>query len=268
MYAPTKKTLYILIACILFLSLISFAKIQTEKNKAPLALETSSGDSSQENSQNLEELFGDNNTETGGGTLVASTEENLTESFSKSFFAKYYTINDGGEISDTDGQALVDEATNAFKTLNLGNVTHYSFQDLKIVKSNEQNLRNFANTYVTKENTCLTNIQKVAKETQDPIQTGTLYKKCAETLIQIPITQEINEEYLNLINTYYLIGEKTYSLEGAKSDPLKALLLMKEIGNLDDQKNISYQKISSLIQKSGIIFSNDEPGRAWVGSVQ
>lgn len=64
------------------------------------------------------------------------------------------------------------------------------------------------------------------------------------------------------------MGEKIYSLEAAKADPLKALVIMKEIGVLENNRVVLYTNISFLIKKSGIIFSNEEPGKAWVGGAQ
>lgn len=266
MHQPTKKTLYILIACILSLTAITIAKTQTDKLSGLVALETSSSTPVVNTDQNLEELVTPSNNQTDGSANV--TDENLTESFSKSFFAKYYSTNEGAGLTDTDSQALINEAVDAFKTVDLGNSPHYTFQDLKIVKTNEQNLRNFANTFATTEKACLTQVQSVAQSTQDPIQSGNLYKKCAEDFVKIPIVQEINQYYLDLLNTFYLIGEKIYSLEAAKSDPLKALVIIKELGVLDDDRTVIYQNISNLIIKSGIIFSNEEPGKVWVGGVQ
>ena len=266
MHQPTKKTLYILIACILSLTAITIAKTQTDKLSGLVTLETSSSTPVENTDQNLEDLVTPSDNQTNG--IANVTDENLTESFSKSFFAKYYNTNDGSGLADTDSQALINEAVDAFKTVDLGSSAHYSFQDLKIAKTNDQNLRNFANNFATIEKACLAQVQSVAQSTEDPIRTGNLYKKCAEDLVKIPIVQEINQNYLNLLNTFYLMGEKIYSLEAAKSDPLKALIIIKELGTLDDDRTVIYQNISNLIIKSGIIFTNEEPGRAWVGGAQ
>jgi len=266
MQKPTKKTLYILISCILFLLMIIVAKNQTVKTTNLLSLETSSNEPTETSNESLEGLVTGGNTPQNNRTTIG--DENITESFSKSLFAKYYSTGEGAELNNTDSQDLINQAVESFKTVGLENTTHYSFQDLKIVKSNEQNLRDFANTFAVKEEVCLANVRKVAQGTEDPIQTGNLYKKCASDFVAIPITQEINKSYLNLINTYYLMGEKIYSLEAAKSDPLKALIIMKEIGQIDTEKTNEYQNISNLIVKSGIIFSNEEPGKAWVGDTQ
>jgi len=259
---PTRKTFYILLACIISLTAITYAKNLTTKDSSLLSLESSAG------TNNID--FADLNSATNQLLNTPSDEnfsgQNLTDDFSKSFFAKYY--NNGDLLSDESAQSLISEATNAFRAVSLGDSQHYSFQNLKIVKSDEQNLKYFANTFITKESQCLDEIRKIAKTTEDPIKTGNLYKKCADMFIQIPTTQELNENYLNLVNLYYLIGVKIYSLEEAKVDPLKALVIMKEIGDLNSRKNVLYQNISNIIRKSGIIFSNEEPGNSWLRNIQ
>ena len=259
---PTKKTFYILLACIISLTAISFAKNLAPKNTNLLSLDTSSSTGT------FDEAYLNSATE----QLQEQTPldnfagQNLTDDFSKSFFAKYY--NNGEALDNEATQNLISEATNAFKTVNLGDTEHYSFQNLKIMKDDEQNLRTFANTFITKEAQCLDEVKNVAKSTEDPIKTGNLYKKCAETFMQIGVTTELSVNYLDLVNLYYLIGVKIYSLEAAKVDPLKALVIMKEIGSLDTSKNVLYQNISNIIKKSGIIFTNEEPGKAWLSNTQ
>ncbi|MEI7513067.1 MAG: hypothetical protein WCJ74_00400 [bacterium] len=266
MYQPTKKTLYILIACILFLAMLVIAKNQTDKNFGPISLETSSNNDEEIiNTEDYNFVTGEtDNSETQINNPIEANE-NLTESFSKNLFAKYYSGAGDVGLTDTDSQAFVDEAVSAYASISLGNAPQYVLSDLKIVKSTEANLRNFANTFAVKEASCLENIKRVAIGTEDPVQTGSLYKKCATDFVEIPIIQAMNEYYLNLVNVYYSMGEKIISLEEAKSDPLKALVLMKEISDLDNQKITYYQNISNLIINSGIIFNNEEPGKAWVG---
>jgi len=266
MHAPTKKTLYILIACILSLVIISIAKNQTTQKYGLIALETSSSTSEMLTNQADVDLVTPSNNPSSEN--IIAEDENLTDSFSKSLFAKYYSTGDGSGLNEADGQDLVNQAVDAFKIVSLGNTAHFGYQDLKIVKSTDQNLRAFANNFAIKEEACLASVRKVAQGTQDPLQTGSLYKKCANDFVKISITQEINQSYLNLLNEYYLMGEKISSLEPAKADPLRALVIMKEIGSLDSERMVSYQNISNIIRKSGIIFSNEEPGKAWVGNVQ
>lgn len=267
MNRPTKKTVYILIACIFSLAIISFVKDQTTKNQNLLTLETSSGTSAENIDSNQEDSSVIPSADNSGGKILVG-DENLTENFSKEFFSKYYTTNGGAGLTAEDSQALTNQAVEAYKAISIENKAHFSLQDIKVVKSTDQNLKSFANTFASKEQVCITNIQKVAQATEDPIQTGNLYKKCANEFVKIPITQEINENYLNILNNLYLTGEKVYSLEAAKADPLRALVIMKEIGTLETERETLYKNISSLIIKSGIIFSNEEPGRVWLGNTQ
>jgi hypothetical protein len=269
MYKPTKKSLYILIACILFLTSIVVVKNQTTETPGLVALETSSSTISENlSADELDFISGQANNDRPVLTDYTEGGANLTEDFSKGLFAKYYTTNSGEELSADDSQALVNQALESYKSIDLGSAPSFAFQDLKIVKSNEQNLRDFANTFATKEEICVGDLQKIAKTTEDPVKTGNQYKKCANEFIQIPITQEINQAYLTLVNSYYLIGEKIYALGDAKADPLKALILMRDVGTLNEEKLASYQKISDFLKKSGIIFGKDEPGGAWVGKAQ
>ncbi len=265
MLKPSKKTFYILIACILFVITLAIAKSQTSKNFGPIALETSSNDSEEiANTDDYNnEVVNPTNVNTQTKTFTEA-DGNLTESFSKGLFSKYYSGTESTGLSDIDSQALVNEAVGAYSSIGLGNAPQYIISDLKIVKSNEANIRNFANTFVKDEEACLAKIKIVAQTTEDPIEIGSLYKKCAENFITIPIIQEMNEYYLNLVNNYYLIGEKMASLEAAKSDPLKALVLFKEIGVLNTAKVPYYKNISNIIKNSGIIFSNTEPGKPWL----
>lgn len=268
MQKPTKKSMYILIACILFLIIIFVAKSQTTKMSGLLNLETSSStDSENINTEDWNFITGQTN-DTAQASSSISGGETMTENFSRSLFAKYISTNEGAELTAEDSQALINEAVNSYATVGLGNTSHFTYQDLIIVKSTEANLRYFANTFVTKEDVCMNDIKRVAESTEDPAKTGAQHIKCANDFVKIPITQEISERYLNLINAFYSSGQKIASLEGAKDDPLKALVIIKEIGTLDQEKVVSYQSISSLIKKSGIIFSNTEPGKAWLGSAQ
>jgi hypothetical protein len=266
MYKPTKKTLYILIACILAVSSIYIAKNQTTKTFGLVNLETSSGTSTKNLSQNNETST--NSNVEAQTTNTTAGNENLTESFSKSLFAKYYTANGNTGINEADSQSLINEAVEAYKSLDLGNTAHYALGDLKILSSTDENLRNFINSFVTKEETCIYNVKNTAKTTEDPIKTGNLYKKCADELSKIPITQELNMPYLSLLNAHYLMGEKIYALEEAKADPLKALAIIKQISEIEQEKTALYQNISDFIKKSGIIFTTEEAGSKLVEAIQ
>jgi hypothetical protein len=203
MQKPTKKTLYILIACILFLIIIFVAKNQTTKTPNLINLETNTDTATEKvNSEDWDFITGQES-ETAQGSSSISNNETMTENFSKSLFAKYISTNQGAELSNEDSQALISEAVNSYSTVDLGNSSHFTYQDLSIVKSTEVNLRFFANTLITKESICIANIKKVAESTEDPIKTGAQHIKCAEDFVKIPITQELAERYLNLINAFY-----------------------------------------------------------------
>jgi hypothetical protein len=268
MYKPTKKTLYILIACVLSLTAIIIAKGQTASISKLIALDTSTNESINITDDSNSQLDETAKTQEVSTDYVTDGGANLTEDFSKGLFAKYYTANNGSELSSEDSQALVDQALESYRSINLGNTSFFALQDLKIVKSSDQNLRDFSNVFATKEETCIGELQKVAKTTEDPLKTGTLYKKCAVELSQIPITQEMNEAYLTILNSYYKMGEKLISLDSSKADPLKALVLIKDFSTIDNERVDAYKNISDLIKKSGIIFNNNEPGSAWVGDAQ
>lgn len=262
---PTKKTLYILIACIISLVSIFISKNISEKTISLIALETGTSSKELSNTDEISFVTGQTNIQK---TNILGSEGNLTESFAQGVFSKYYTNTGDTGLNQTDSLSLINDAVTAYSSVSLDNAPKYSIQDLKIVATNDSNIRNFSNSFAVKEESCLKNIQITAKKTEDPIQTGDLYKNCANTLLTIPIVQEINSNYLDLVNNYYLTGEKIFSLEASKSDPLKAIITMKEIGELDTQKKTYYQNISSFIKRSGIIFSNEEPGKIWLGTIQ
>jgi hypothetical protein len=263
MYAPTKKSLYILIACVLSLTVISFAKNKTDKPFGLLAVDKSATSSP----KTITNEYFDFMAVTPGQGLITSND-NITENFSRELFSKFSAINNGNDVTQVEADNLVNEAITAYKDASLGKIAHFKYSDVIIAKSNNENLKSFANSFASRDKICTAEIKKIAESTKDPLQTGNLYKSCAEEYAKIPVVVEISQAYLSLLNTNYSLGEKITELKDGDSDPIKALVVVKEMSAIDSERTASYKYISNFIKSSGIIFSNTDDGKLWLGTTK
>lgn len=260
MQMPSKKILYVLIACIISISVIYITKRYTTPPKQ-ISLETSADKQAYEDQA---DIYSDQNI-----PIDSPLEnQNLTQSFAKSFFIKYMANNENDLLDDESNQNLIDQAVESYGGLKLTNDNHYSFQDLKITSGSKEDIRSFANSFAAKQESCMTKTKELAEKSRDGETTGEMFKKCADEFAKIGIPEAMNMDYLDLLNIHYSMGEKLILIQNSLNDPLKILILIKDINELNTLKEKTYLRIFNFIKSSGIIFSESEPGKVWVVKTQ
>ncbi len=274
MYTPSKKIIYILVSCIISVSLIYFAQKSYQKSEqliSPEVVENNTIKNEDTYGSELEKEI-QNSTEKNGSTstpkdTTSQKPQTLTENFTQDFFSKYLQAQSGGSVDPQTKDALIASMLDKYSNpITIEN--HFDIKNITTSSSLDQDkTRQYGNSFITIEDEGVSNANKTSQNSDDPknlAATGAQYKKLANDLSKIVTPEAIREQQLAIINNYYRLGEVLEQMSTTTSgDPVKFLFLMKEVEKSQTDKDLIYQDITTFIKNSGIIFTDNEPGSYW-----
>ena len=272
MHAPSRKIIYLLIACVISVSLIYIAEKATSVPKNQIALETTSTPNTDQADEAWNNTFGQVATSSDETPSqipikpVADSSGSLTNTFAKDLFSRLVqTQNNNGVVDDqtntTLSETILDDYSNS---LNLKD--HFTSSDIITSSTLDQDkVRQYANSFLTVEDQGLRAANALAKEDEASfVPMGNRYKQLASDLKILIVPDILSETHLSIMNNYYRLGEVLTQIPKVSSDPLKKLLLMQKVNDSQTERVQLYKNIAAFIKNSGIIFSNEEPGAYWV----
>ena len=276
MFIPSKKIIFLLIACIFSVSLLFFAnKITQKNNPVDLAIIEATGtqaDSSDgsDTSTNSDELIQKINELNASTTATGKTgSSTLTDTFAKDLFSQYLQTQSGGATDDQTNQVLSDSILNKYSDA-LNTQDYFDSSDIKTSSSlDNEKIKQYANDFLTIEDRGVREANALSKDDEiSMIPMGKRYQQLASDLGNLTVPEALEETHLAIMNSYYHLGEMLVQIPTTNKDPFKKLLLLQKIPENQTERQQFYQNIESFIKNSGIIFSNDEPGRYWLVSAQ
>lgn len=268
MHTPSKKVIYVLIACIISISLVFFAKDKTPINKL-VSLDTTTASSTEDASELNTYLSSIPDTSSSTVTIATTSKltpepKTLTNTFVKDFFGKYLTTQSGGAIDDQSKESLVTSIVDQYSASTVI-PDHFTEVNITTVSSlDNDKIREYANSFVTIEEQGIREAENFSKLADQNIKNltyaGSRYKKLATDLGTLEVPGVISKTHLALMNNYYRLGDVLGQMESSTEDSIKVLFLIKQIQESQPERELLYTDIATFIKNSGIIFGNDEPG--------
>ena len=273
--APSRKVVYLMISCIIFLTLIYFAQKSTQTKiinivSPEVVTSTSTDDetSLDSNTQTSDNSADQNTNVVSNNTAWTPTpSQSLTADFSKNFFAKYSQVQSGGAVDSQTQSDLISSVINQYSD-SVQFPDHFVAKDIITTSTlDKDSIRQYGNTFIEIENNGVRDAQAVTKtsdETNNLTAVGNSYKTLANKLAQIQVPDALVDIHLKIINNYYRLGEELENIPTSVNDPVKIVFLVKAIPESQPERNQLYLAISSFMKKNGIIFDENEPGAYWL----
>ena len=271
MRAPSKKIIYLLIACVISISLIYIAQKTSSTHHEQIAVEATSTTSETDPAETewnkeLEQLNKNQDNSTSSSFKIStSTSSTLTDTFAKDLFSRYLQHQTDGVTDNQTNQTLSESILNDYSN-SLDLKDHFTSSDIITSSTLDQDkIREYANGFLTVEDRGLRAADALAKDDEASlVPVGKQYKQLATDLGNLIVPDAISDTHISIMNNYYRLGEVLAQIPKVSNDPVKKLLLMQKITDSQNERVQLYQNIEAFIKNSGIIFSNEEPGAYWV----
>jgi hypothetical protein len=208
--------------------------------------------------------------------LAAAKSSNLTDTVARTIFVNISNAKSQGLGDDVPTQdQIVAAATAQIANVQSG-ATSYSYADLTIVPSSQVALRTYGNATMrvlnahsnASEQATLLAIDEIVEggdqsKAATLTQIGAAYKALATDLATTPVPQTLAPLELQAINNYLSIATSYNSMSAIGPDSVRGLAGLQSYENLMDENARVFTNIAQALQKSGILFTKDEPGSAW-----
>lgn len=184
---------------------------------------------------------------------------NLTAQAAAGLFAQYSIFQDqNGDVSADNQTQIVNNTVASLQTDTIK--PKYTLNDIKTFDSSSlPKVKDFSNQLITLQ-------EKFDAQLTDNLstdQTISIYKNLVNELADLQGPSSIKENYLNLVNNYYIMSELLKMYTSSVDDPLKAYLAVNSYSQLITKNQDIYKQFADYFKKSGIIWSDNEPGSLW-----
>ena len=213
--------------------------------------------------------------ETVASLLAAAETPNITESVGRTVLVTLGEAKAQGLGSDTPTQErIVDHAL--AKVTAAQNVTLYTAEQLTTTASNPQTLKVYGNAVITTlERYPAASVEATllavgnATDSGNPSHLGELagiaaaYRNIGRELGQLAVPTTLSPLHLHVANNFVRIAGAVEDMRTVLTDPLRGLAGLKLYQSQTEETNRLFINIAQALNKNGILFSEDEPGRAW-----
>ena len=188
---------------------------------------------------------------------VSTDPDNLTHSVSKDLFAKFMSLQTGGNLNEETQTELI---SSVISNIDPGSIPpRYTNADVIISNTNSTTLRSYGNEVASALLVLENNIKG------NPSNTATLsyYKATIDSLRRIQVPGSLGLTHLQLLNNFNASYQMVVLLANSQNDPVKGLVAMKSLqSNTESGVNL-FKNIASELQNNDIIFEKTEAGYIW-----
>jgi hypothetical protein len=191
--------------------------------------------------------------------FAIKSDDSVSDRVSKKLFSGYlYAQQTDGVTDDSVGQ-VSDAVLSQITRDDLPSPTFSPSQIRVFVPSSKLQIINYGNSVA---GIILENF-KIIADSNDLSETSKIYKKIASSisLIQTPVEMSTNQA--NLANSFFMLAQGMDMLGLQTSDPVKALLGVKTLKEVNQSQATVLINIGAYFNKNDIIFSSDDAGSFW-----
>ena len=213
--------------------------------------------------------------ETVAGLLSASETDNITATVGRSILITLGEAKAQGLGSDIPTQERIVE--NALTKLNSSqNLTLYTSTDLITAPDSQEVYMAYGNGMIlVLERYPQASVEAAFLAVGNATDTGdttylaelagisTAYRSIARDMASLVVPSTLSPIHLQVVNNFAKAGAAAEAMRAVLSDPLLGLAGLKDFQLLTDENSRLFINIAQVLNKNGILFSEDEPGSAW-----
>jgi len=208
------------------------------------------------------------------GLLQEAQSDNLTQTLARTLFINLSEAKSQGLGDDIPTQdKLIEEATVRAQN----RATHtYRSADLMLTAATNATVRAYGSDVmaafmdenrVSLEATYLALGSAVdsgdAAHTAKLARFAVVYRDLARTLSEVPVPQTLAPLHLSLVNNINTLYSAHADMAAILTDPIRGLSGLQQFQLIQEEASRIFTNIALELQKSGILFTKDEPGNAW-----
>ena len=290
-YLPSTQFIYMFSALALSALLVLGADFVT-KPKTHASVVAEAGGSAPQQDPNWEATLYDIQAQQGVGSLPPAPDQNTVNALLQSAQSENITDSVGRSllvnITNAKGQGLGDDiptqtqlVNQAAALLKKDTKPTYATSDLHIVPDSTSTTHAYANALMltlaknAADNKVYTTLYAVgyAADHQSDVEWKKLntveksYRALVLALVKMPVPQTMAPFHLGVVNDFAQMADTYPDIESLITDPLRGLAALQRYRTLGDETDRLFINIAQSIQKSGILFGGNEPGRVWSGLV-
>lgn len=205
--------------------------------------------------------------------LAQAQSGNLTDSIGRGLLVKLTSAGVQGLGSDIPTQdSIIAEAAAQINA----SLKQKRTVSLNITGASEITLRSYGNAAMavfashpkaSMEDTLVTIAKATDTRTTEPLSAlapiGGQYEAIANELAGIAVPQTLGPLHLQAVQNLYAIADTYADMSLVVEDPLRGLTALQNYQSLMGETGRILTNIAEALNKSGILFSKDEPGSAW-----
>lgn len=210
----------------------------------------------------LNALTGEN--ATSANPFDVQSGDTLSDRISKKVFTGYLVAQQSDGVTDESASGVADSVISQINENDLPQPQFLNSQ-VKVFKPNSKDqIKQYGNslakiilaTYQTVAN-------NKAKYNSDALALAKLYKNLGNSIMGQSAPIDMVSNHAGLANSYVLTGQGLEMLAAQDTDPVKALLGLKTIKDVDQSQMQVLINISAYFKKNDIIFTSTDSGSFW-----
>ncbi len=208
--------------------------------------------------------------------LAAAQSPNLTDTVGRTLLINISNAKSQGLGSDIPTQTQIIAAATAQMAKAQAPLDTYAYADLNVVAASKTSLHTYGNAVMqtldaqpnASEQATLLAIDEIV-EGGDKTQSATLmkigaaYKAIALGLLATPVPQTLAPLHLQAVNNFLALGQTYNNMSAVGTDSVRGLAGLQSYESLMNANARLFISIAQELQKSGILFTKDEPGNSW-----
>jgi len=194
---------------------------------------------------------------------TSSEPGTLTDALAEDLLSQFSAMQASGDVSSDNEDQIVD---NLLTTYDPGNSEPvYGMKDIIISPdSSAEAIKQYANTFASIEKVRIGLMVASLSANPNASEISATYVQIAADLKQVAVPAPLAQIHLDAINNYEKIATSLSDVVNYESDPTKGLFALKEYQDANTERQAIYSEFAAYLQENGILFSENEPGYAWV----
>ncbi len=207
-----------------------------------------------------------------GDTEVSSTSnpfdiqpgDTISAKISKKLFSGYFYANQTDGITPDSAASVASAVVGQINQTDLPTAQFSDSEVQTFIPSSKDQIKAYGNIIggIIVENYKYISDNK-PKFSENILEIAKVYKKIGGSIIKQKAPFEIAQNQAALANAFYLLGQGMEMIDVQKTDPVKALLGVKTVKEVESQQFNVLINMSMYFKNNDIIFLRNEPGSFW-----
>ncbi len=186
-------------------------------------------------------------------------EDSVSDRVSKKLFSGYLYAQQADGVTDSSVNEVSNTVLSQINQSDLPTPFFLSSQISIFVPTSKNEIQTYGNSVA---GIILQNFNNIA-DSNNLKETAKIYKKIANSLVLIQTPIEMRGNQVSLANSFYMMGQGMEMLTLQTSDPVRALLGVKTLKEINQVQANVLISMGEYFNKNAILFSNEVDGSFW-----